>query len=97
MFTIRHIEADSGHESLRTAQSVSYDSGDTQSTGHPGVRGVCALGGDADPQYGDNFSSGEIYVMNEGGATVAVYRKLGPIKGFDMERFKRDYPGLSFP
>jgi hypothetical protein len=94
MFTIRHVERDSGHESVSTAETLSYDSGDTRSTAHPGIRGVRALGGTNDPQYGGNYQSGDLYVMNDAGATVAVYRKLGPIKGFDFAKFRAEQEAL---
>ena len=52
--------------------------------------GVSAEGGACSdhPDCGGEYQSGEVFVMNERGATVAVYRNLGPIPNFDLERFK---------
>lgn len=94
MFTIRHIEPDSGHESLTSCESVDYDSGDTISTQHPGIRGICAIGGGFrdQPDTGGQYQTGDVFVMNEAGATVAVYRRLGVIPDFDIDKFFAEFP-----
>lgn len=95
MFTIKHVETDSGHESLMTYETVSYDSGDTRSTSHPGSRGVRGLGKNTDPDGATHYLSGDVYIMNEQGATVGIYRQLGPIPKFDHAEFHRHFPNVT--
>src|SRR5580698_9959251 len=93
--TIRHIEE--GHEQIFTAVTVSFDSGDTQTTANPGVRSVSSFvrRDDRRDEIREHyFQTGDVYVMNDAGATVASYRRLGPIPNFDLGRFKREHPGL---
>lgn len=70
MFTIKHIEK-SGHESLSTAESVSFV---PKSDDEP-RNALDAFGGSQNTsgEKHSRFSSGHVYVMNEAGKTVGTY------------------------
>jgi hypothetical protein len=61
-FTIRHIESN-GHESVHAATFASFD---------PGV-GASSCGEKCIQSDTHRFNSGRVYVMNDGGKTVATY------------------------
>ncbi len=62
MLTIKHVECD-GYESVRQASHVEC---------YPDDRGLLAYGvpGEVEPLH---FASGKVYVMGDGGKTVAIY------------------------
>jgi len=93
MFTVKHVEYESGHESISAAKRVSYDSGDTISTAHAGIRGVTVFESDGSADY----LCGDVFIMNDNGATVGVYRHLGPIPGFNHEQFAKDKAKYGLP
>lgn len=68
MYSIKHIE-ENGHESVMAAVSVSYDSKRNELIGY----------GSPGPDEGARrdgvirYASGNVYVMNDQGKTVAVY------------------------
>ena len=71
MFTIKHVEKN-GHESIRQAKMVCRDSIDASLTpldGQPFQQNVYAEV-DGEPLC---YGSGDIFVMNDSGKTVAVY------------------------
>lgn len=73
MLTVKHVEK-SGHESVTTAESVSFDPAAGENNEYP--RGQLLAFGTPRPITGvfDQYSSGTVYVMNSTGATVAIYR-----------------------
>lgn len=66
MLTVRHIE-ESGHESITPAHRVWSEPGDQVGGG---TRNVFADIGKDHPLH---FVTGQIYVMNDNGKTVATY------------------------
>jgi hypothetical protein len=71
MLTILHKEK-SGHQSLQSAKSVSFNPGSTDTETSVDAFGCSGEGGAVVNGY-CRYGNGSIYVMNDTGATVAVY------------------------
>jgi hypothetical protein len=75
MLTVKHIE--SNHEGIVLAQAVSYYP-DGEEVGQPNrtpplVRAFGVVGGGVNGDGVHAYTNGRIYVMNDGGKTVAAY------------------------
>lgn len=86
--TVKHVERD-GHEGITQATSVSFapddTDDDTDSSDQHAV--LIAFGVPQPVSDGCNrYRSGKVFVMNEAGATVAIY---------DLDRFLKSVPKKS--
>jgi hypothetical protein len=75
MLTVKHVDI-GGHESITLAETVIFDPAVGKDNEYPAGQ-VVAFGVPAPISDGCNrYSSGRVFVMNDFGKTVAVYRLL---------------------
>lgn len=73
LLTLKHVEKD-GHEGLQQAHSVSFNPGDKDKETSLEAFGCTGIGGAVDQDGYCKYASGTVYVMNDAGSTVGVYR-----------------------